>query len=101
MATAASESTRRVAQAEHVGRGAIVVTDDGAMLAVLDRRGSEDGPEALVEDCATPTRKQRVESRCANAGRCEVEPDTRWVAVEDLVGSQLVREPERLTTAFT
>lgn len=98
---ATSTKTRRQARAEHIGHGALLVLEDGTMLAVLDRRGSPDGPEALVEDCATPTPQQRVESRLANAGRCEVEPVTRWVAVENLVGAQLVREPERLTTGFS
>jgi hypothetical protein len=95
----------------HVRAGAYVVTEDGYLFAVLDRRVNSliSGSEALVEDVGTPTREQRyldpvqVAKRPLRWRACrlgsgvlvdaDAETMSAWIPVGNLVGAELVRGP--------
>lgn len=105
----------------HVRAGAYVLSieHEPRLFAVVDRRVNSliGGPEALIEDVATPTRTQRYLNsvevsrrplrwrpcRLSSGELVDADADTFmvWVPVSDLVGWELVRPPTGMgVTAF-
>jgi hypothetical protein len=87
-----TQQRRSVVDAD-LNTGALLVHDE-SMYEVIARRVRNGVHEVMLEDLATPTAVERMESRLENAGRCEADPARAWRPVRDLVGtSVLVRPP--------
>lgn len=117
--TARAEARRPLVDDRHVRPGAYVVTAEGELVAILERRVNSliGGPEALIEHVRTPTREQRyldpVEvakrplrwrpCRLGSGELVDAAADTTaaWVPVRLLVGATLVRAPDSMgVTSF-